>query len=159
MFFKQFGRQLSAFIDLIQLDEDFAYQGAGPTLDEGIATLKDLATTMNTVERAAYFRTGKRCSQGPDLALTNPCRNSFSMLLKSFKKVRKILDDFDHLKEGLLFSSFTTLDLEQFHVSRKADQIQRQCSSNTAIKGDFETIALAPNKGLLIQEGSSNSLL
>ena len=48
-------------------------------------------------------------------------------------------------------------------VSRKADQIQRQCSlfsvANTAIKGDFETIALAPNKGLLIQEGNSNSLL
>ena len=48
-------------------------------------------------------------------------------------------------------------------VSRNADQIQRQCSlfsnANTAIKGDFETIALAPNKGLLIQEGNSNSLL
>ena len=48
-------------------------------------------------------------------------------------------------------------------VSRKADQIQRQCSlfrvANTAIKGDFETIALPPNKGLLIQEGNSNSLL
>lgn len=39
--YKQFGRQLSAFIDLFQLDEDFAYKGAGPTLDEGIATLKD----------------------------------------------------------------------------------------------------------------------
>ena len=42
-------------------------------------------------------------------------------------------------------------------VSRKADQIQRQCSlfsvANMAIKGDFETIALTPNKGLLIQEG------
>ena len=50
-----------------------------------------------------------------------------------------------------------------FFVSRKGDQIQRQCSlfsvANTAIKGDFETIALAPNKGLLIQEGNSNSLL
>ena len=48
-------------------------------------------------------------------------------------------------------------------VSRKADQIQRQCSlfsvANRAIKGDFETIALAPNKGLLIQEGNSNSQL
>lgn len=112
--YKQFGRQLSAFIDLFQLNEDFAYKGAGPTLDEGIATLKDLPTTMNTIERAAYFRTGKRCPQGPDLALTKPCRDSFSMLLKSFKKVREILDDFDHLKERLLFSSFTTLDLEQF---------------------------------------------
>ena len=111
--YKQFGRQLSAFIDLFQLDEDFAYKGAGPTLDEGIATLKDLPTTMNTIERAAYFRTGKRCPQGPDLALTKPCRDSFSMLLKSLK-VREILDDFDHLKERLLFSSFTTLDLEQF---------------------------------------------
>lgn len=40
-------------MDLFQLDEDFAYQGAGPTLDEGIATLKDLPTTMNTIEREA----------------------------------------------------------------------------------------------------------
>lgn len=69
--YKQFGGQLTAFIGLFQLDEDFAYQGAGPTLDKGIATLKDLATTINTIERAAYFRTGKRCPQGPDLALTN----------------------------------------------------------------------------------------
>ena len=112
--YKQFGRQLSSFIDLFQLDEDFAYKRAEPTLDEGIATLKDLPTTMNTIERAAYFRTGKRCPQGPDLALTKPCRVSFPMLPKSFKKIRGILDDFDHLKERLLFSSFTTLDFEQF---------------------------------------------
>lgn len=69
--YKQFGEQLSAFIGLFHLDKDFAYQGAGPSLDKGIATLKDLATKMNTIERAAYFRTGKRCPQGPDLALTN----------------------------------------------------------------------------------------
>ena len=59
--------------------------------------------------------------------------------------------------------------IQRFHsqteefVSRKADQIQRQCFlfsvTNMAIKGDFETIALALNKGLLIQEGNSNSLL
>ena len=61
-----------------------------------------------------------------------------------------------HLTSVLILSMRT-------NVSRKADQIQRQCSlfsvANTAIKGDFETIALAPNKGLLIQEGNSNSLL
>ena len=54
--YKQFGRQLSAFIDLFQLDEDFAYQGAGPTLDEGIATLKDVATTMNTTSSLLSHR-------------------------------------------------------------------------------------------------------
>ena len=51
---------------------------------------------------------------GPRSGTHEPSRDSFSMLLKSFKKVREILDDFDHLKEGLLFSSFTPLDLEQF---------------------------------------------
>ena len=48
-------------------------------------------------------------------------------------------------------------------VSRKADQIQKQCSlfsvANTAIKGDLETIASAPNKGLLIQEGMCLQLM
>ena len=47
-------------------------------------------------------------------------------------------------------------------VSRKADQIQRQCPlfsvSNMAIKGYLETILLEPNNGLLIDEGNSNSL-
>ena len=51
--YKQFAGQHSAFIGLFQLDEDFAYRGAGPTLDEGIATLKDLATTMNTIYRTS----------------------------------------------------------------------------------------------------------
>ena len=48
-------------------------------------------------------------------------------------------------------------------VSRKADQIQRQCLllsvASMAIEGDLQTIPLAPNKDLLIHEGNSNSLL
>ena len=48
-------------------------------------------------------------------------------------------------------------------VPRKADQIQRQClllsPVSMAIEGDLQTIALAPNKDLLIHEGNSNSLL
>ena len=48
-------------------------------------------------------------------------------------------------------------------VSRKVDQIRRQCLllsvASIAIEGDVKTIALAPNKDLLIHEGNSNSLL
>jgi len=46
---------------------------------------------------------------------------------------------------------------------RKADQIQRQCLlfsvGRMAIKGNLDTTALVPNKGLLIHEGNSKSLL
>ena len=49
------------------------------------------------------------------------------------------------------------------HVSRKADQIQKQCSlssvASMAIEGDRKTIGLAPNKGLSIHEGNLNWLL
>ena len=48
-------------------------------------------------------------------------------------------------------------------VSRKADQIQKQCSlssvASMAIEGDRKTIGLAPNKGFSIHEGNSNWLL
>ena len=57
----------------------------------------------------------------------------------------------------------TSKDQIQSFVSRKADQIQRQwflySIANMAIKGDLETIAFDRNKGLLIHEGKSNSLL
>ena len=48
-------------------------------------------------------------------------------------------------------------------VSRKADQIQRQCLlfsvAKMALEGNRKTIALVPKKGLLIREVNSNSLL
>jgi len=50
-----------------------------------------------------------------------------------------------------------------FTVSRKADQIQKQCLlfsvGKMTIEGNLDTTALVPNKGLLIHEGNSNSLL
>ena len=60
----------------------------------------------------------------------------------------------------------TTIQCKVIVVSRKADQIERQCFlfsvAIVAIEGDLETIALASNKGLIIltiHEGNSNSLL
>ena len=62
---------------------------------------------------------------------------------------------------------FSSKNAEQGHklelVSRKADQIQKQCSlssvASMAIEGDRKTIGLAPNKGLLIHERNLNWLL
>ena len=92
----------------------------------------------------------------PPLLVRNSTRNT-STFLSSFSYDTNVHD---------LFITFYCVEKINYlapNVSRKADQIQRQCSlfrvANTAIKGDFETIALPPNKGLLIQEGNSNSLL
>ena len=37
-----------------------------------IFDFKEVADIMKDIERQAYFRTGRRCTQGPDLALSKP---------------------------------------------------------------------------------------
>ena len=45
-----------------------------------IIDFKEAADVMKDTERQAYFGTGQRCPQGPDLALSNPTRGIFKML-------------------------------------------------------------------------------
>ena len=42
------------------------------SLQDGIAVLEDVKTAMKNIERNAYYHTGKRCPQGPDLAFAKP---------------------------------------------------------------------------------------
>ena len=66
--YKQLGRNRNAFIKLFQLDEDMPYSVESASLQDGIVVLEDVKTVMKDIERNAYYRTGKRCPQGPDLA-------------------------------------------------------------------------------------------
>ena len=42
-----------------------------------IFDFKEAADVVKDIERQAYFRTGRRCPQGPDLALSKPTRDTF----------------------------------------------------------------------------------
>ena len=52
-----------------------------PSLEDGLNTLKEAADVLNDLERRAYFRTGRRSPQGPDLAV---CQNLQWTRLKCF---------------------------------------------------------------------------
>ena len=43
-----------------------------------IFDFKEVADIMKDIERQAYFRTGRRCPQGPDLALSKPTKEHFT---------------------------------------------------------------------------------
>ena len=63
---------------------------------------------MKDVERQAYFRTGRRCPQGPDLALSKPTRDAFKMLHSSFEKTNSFQKIMDDRKKTYLFPVSST---------------------------------------------------
>ena len=64
------------------------------------------------IEDDASSRTGRRCPQGADLALTKTTRYSFKMLHGSFRNIRSRLREnaLSHITEDLSFTAFTTLE-------------------------------------------------
>ena len=63
---------MNAFIELFLLDEDVPHAVESVSLQDDIAVLEDVKTAMKNIERNAYYHTGKRCPQGPDLAFAKP---------------------------------------------------------------------------------------
>ena len=76
---------------------------------------------MKDIERKAYFRTGRRCPQGPDLAFTEPTRDAFNMLHSSFERTKSFLSEnnLQHITEDIFFPSFTTLHVEHFFAGMR----------------------------------------
>ena len=92
--YKLLGDRLGPFIELFQLEEKRSREiSVQSSLQEGLKVLKEAADFMKDVERKAYFRTGRRCPQGPDLAFTKPTRDSFNMLHSSFTKIKVFLSE------------------------------------------------------------------
>ena len=77
---------------------------------------------MKDIERQAYFRTGRRCPQGPDLALSKPTRDPFKMLHSSVEKTKSFFseNDLPHNAQDICFPSFTTLHVEHFFAGMRS---------------------------------------
>ena len=116
--YRLLGEKMDSFIDLFQLRENSGkdYVNHHTSLNDGLKILKGTADLMKEIEVQARARTGRRCSQGPDLGFTKPTRDSFQMLPSSFAKIKSILDDKGllHIAEEIDFSSFTTLQVDHF---------------------------------------------
>ena len=112
--YKHLGEKLGLFIELFQLEEELSRKPSfQPSLEDGLIILKEAADFMKDVERQAYFRTGRRCPQGPDLALSKPTRDAFKMLHSSFE------NDLRHIAKNICFPSFTTLHVEHFFAGMR----------------------------------------
>ena len=108
---------LGPFIKLFQRKEERLRETrVQSSLEEGLKVLKEAADFMKDVECKVYFRTGRRCPQGPDLAFTKPTRDSFNMLHSSFTKIKVFLSEnnLNNIADNISFSSFTTLYVEYF---------------------------------------------
>ena len=71
---------------------------------------------MQKIQGDACSRTGKRCPQGPDLALTKPTRDAVKMIHDLFRNIKSRVHEegLQHIAEDLSFASFTTLDTDHF---------------------------------------------
>lgn len=120
--YKHLGEKLGLFIELFQLEEELSRKPSfQPSLEDGLIILKEAADFMKDVERQAYFRTGRRCPQGPDLALSKPTRDAFKMLHSSFEKTNSFFseNDLQHIAKDICFPSFTTLHVEHFFAGMR----------------------------------------
>ena len=90
-------------------------------MEDGLNIIKEAADGMKNIERHAYFRTGRRCPQGPDLALSKSTRDAFKMLHSSFEKTKSFFseNDLQHIAQDISFPSFTTLHVEHFFAGMK----------------------------------------
>ena len=113
---------MGLFIELFQLEEELSRKPSfQPSLEDGLIILKEAADFMKDVERQAYFRTGRRCPQGPDLALSKPTRDAFKMLHSLFEKTNSFFseNDLQHIAKDICFPSFTTLHVEHFFAGMR----------------------------------------
>ena len=120
--YKFLGEKLGPFIKLFQLEEELSRKAnVEVSLEDDLNILKEAADVMKDIERNAYFRTGRRCPQGPDLAFTKPTRDSLEMLHSSFQKLKSFLceKNLHHIAEDICFSSFTTLFVEHFFAGMR----------------------------------------
>ena len=120
--YKFLGKKVRPFIELFQLEEERSRKvSVQSSLEDGLKILKEVADLMKDIERGAYFRTGRRCPQGPDLALTKPTRDAFNMLHSSFQKTKLFLskNNLQHIAEDIFFPSFTTLHVEHFFAGMR----------------------------------------
>ena len=94
--YKHLEEKLGPFIQLFQLEEELSRkESVQSNLEDGLKILKEAAGLMKDIERKAYFRTGRRCPQGPDLAFTKPTSDAFKMLHSSFEKTKSFLSEND----------------------------------------------------------------
>ncbi|PFX25006.1 hypothetical protein AWC38_SpisGene10386 [Stylophora pistillata] len=97
----------------IYLEEELSKKpSVQPSVEDGLNIIKEAADGMKNIEGHAYFRTGRRCPQGPDLALSKPTRDAFKMLHSSFEKTKSFFSEND--LQYISFPSFTTLHVEHF---------------------------------------------
>lgn len=105
---------LGPFIKLFQLQEERLRETrVQSSLEED---RKEAADFVKDVECKVYFRTGRRCPQGADLAFTKPTRHCFNVLHSSFAKIKVFLSEnnLNNIADNISFSSFTTLYVEYF---------------------------------------------
>ena len=79
--------------------------------------LKEVVDVKKDIERQAYFGTGRRCPQAPDLALLKPTRDAFKMFNSSFEKTTSFFSE--HIAQDICFPSFTTLHVEHFFAGMR----------------------------------------
>ena len=90
---------------------------------------------MKDIERQAYFRTGRRCPQGPDLGLSKSTRGGFKVLYSSFEKTKPFFseNDLQHIAQDICFPSFTTLHVEHLFAGMRPQVVRLQtCMLMTA---------------------------
>ena len=110
------------FIELFQLEEECSREAnVQSSLEDGLKILEEVADLMKDIERKAYFRTRRRCPQGPDLAFTKPTRDAFNMLRSSFERTKSFLSEnnLQHIAEDIFFPSFATLHVEHFFAGMR----------------------------------------
>ena len=123
--YKHLGEKLGPFIQLFQLEEELSRkERVQSNLEDGLKILKETADLMKDIEGKAYFRTGRRCPQGPDLAFTKPTRDAFKMLHSSFEKTKSFLSEND--LHHMCFPSFTTLHVEHFFAGMRTQVVRLQ---------------------------------
>ena len=81
---------------------------------------------MKDIERQAYFRTGRRCPQGPDLGLSKSTRGGFKVLYSSFEKTKPFFseNDLQHIAQDICFPSFTTLHVEHLFAGMRPQVVR-----------------------------------
>ncbi|XP_044168345.1 uncharacterized protein LOC122952543 [Acropora millepora] len=115
--------RFARYANVFRIDKQAREDDLPVTFDDHVRLVEEVVAFLSNHEQEALERTGKRNTNGPDLAIPRATRQSFVIALESLTSLANTMTEIgqEHLLDKICFESLTTLSVECFFKGMRAD--------------------------------------
>ena len=115
--------RFARYANVFRIDKQAREDDLPATFDDHVRLVEEVVAFLSSHEQEALERTGKRNTNGPDLAIPRATRQSFVIALKALTSLANTMTEIgqEHLLDKICFESLTTLSVECFFKGMRAD--------------------------------------